>query len=245
MSQRNKNNSIIFLTTLSVYLGLVLVGGAASPVLAQNPSLTFEERLGQDPELRRIVEECGKILPRIQRKGYGEDIALSYSIDEFVNALIDLSAHSICLAPESFGYTSEISSASPKYLVSSFYRYKPMSKVTWTSGVLTSHTTAIGNSLPRTRKSGETYFQIDFELDKTTLSCIAKFKQDSVEQAKQTAELYEISLKDWQVAKRNTPESAIYENTKISSENNQVFIVTRLPRGSLDKLLKNAKAESK
>ena len=35
MSQRNKNNSIIFLTTLSVYLGLVLVGGAMSPVLAQ------------------------------------------------------------------------------------------------------------------------------------------------------------------------------------------------------------------
>jgi hypothetical protein len=35
VKERNKNNSIIFLTTLSVYLGLVLVGGAMSPVLAQ------------------------------------------------------------------------------------------------------------------------------------------------------------------------------------------------------------------
>ena len=40
-------------------------------------------------------------------------------------------------------------------------------------------------------------------------------------------------------------EKIIYENTKVTSENNQVFIVTRLPRGSLDELLKNAKAESK
>ncbi|MCY7347833.1 MAG: hypothetical protein LH614_16670 [Pyrinomonadaceae bacterium] len=37
----------------------------------------------------------------------------------------------------------------------------------------------------------------------------------------------------------------IYENSKATFENNQVFIVTRLPRGSLDELLKqNAKAEN-
>jgi hypothetical protein len=35
MSELKKHNSIIFLTTLSVYLGLVLVGGASSPILAQ------------------------------------------------------------------------------------------------------------------------------------------------------------------------------------------------------------------
>ncbi len=34
MNKRNKNNSIVFLTTLSVYLGLVLVGAPAH-VLAQ------------------------------------------------------------------------------------------------------------------------------------------------------------------------------------------------------------------
>lgn len=237
---------MIFLTTLSVYLGLVLVGGVTPSVLAQNVDVTFEERLRQDPELRRIVEECGKIKPRIQRKGYGEDIALSYSIDEFVNVLIDLSAHSVCLAPESFAFTSEISyPASPKYLTTTSQRQKPSSKGTWTSGVLTAHTETIGNSLPHTRKRGETYFQIDFELDKTTLSCIAKFKQDSAEQAKQTTDLYKINLRDWQADKLNTPESAIYENTKISSENNQVLIVTRLPRGSLDESLKNTKVESK
>ena len=245
MSQRNKNNRIVFLTTLSVYLGLVLVGGATPNVLAQE--VTFEESLRQNPELRRIVEECEKIRPRLQRKGYGEDIPLSSNINEFVNALIDLSTYSICLTPENFAYVSEISyPASLKYLVSISVRQKPSSKGTWTSGVLTAHIETIGNSLPHTRKRGETYFQIDFELDKTTLSCIAKFKQDSAEQAKQTADLYKINLRDWQADKLNTLESAIYENTKISFENNQVFIITRLPRGSLDELLKqDAKAGSK
>src|SRR5215203_885631 len=35
MSERKNYNSIVFLTTLSVYLGLVLVGGATPSVLAQ------------------------------------------------------------------------------------------------------------------------------------------------------------------------------------------------------------------
>src|SRR5215213_8774342 len=35
MSNRKNYNSIVFLTTLSVYLGLVLVGGATPSVLAQ------------------------------------------------------------------------------------------------------------------------------------------------------------------------------------------------------------------
>jgi hypothetical protein len=37
---------------------------------------------------------------------------------------------------------------------------------------------------------------------------------------------------------QNFPEKVIYENTKITSQNNQIFIVTRLPRGSIDSLLK-------
>jgi hypothetical protein len=34
------------------------------------------------------------------------------------------------------------------------------------------------------------------------------------------------------------PEKVIYENTKVISQNKQIFIVTRLPRASIDSLLK-------
>ncbi|MBA3633661.1 MAG: hypothetical protein H0W58_12780 [Acidobacteria bacterium] len=237
MTNRKNYNSIAFLTTLSVYLGLVLVGGTPL-VLAQNSSVSFEERLNQDKDLRRVVEECGKIKPRIQRKSYGENVGLSYTIEDFITALIDLSAHSICLAPNGFAFDSEISYPfSPKLLASIPQKQKPTSTGTWTSDVLTSHIETLGNSLPHTKNRGDAFFTLDFELDKTNLSCIAKFKQNSKEQTQQTALLYENSLKSWQTANRNTPEAAIYENTKITYENDQIFIVTRLPRGSLDALL--------
>ena len=59
MSDKKKHNSIIFLTTLSVYLGLVLVGGASSPVLAQaaltrnfeiQEEIEFKDELDNKPD---------------------------------------------------------------------------------------------------------------------------------------------------------------------------------------------------
>jgi len=244
MSQRNKNNSIIFLTTLSVYLGLVLVGSATPQVWAQNASITFEERLKQDENFRRIVEECGKIKPRIHRKSYGKSIPLSLTIDEFINALIDLSEHSLCTAPEGFAFNGQAGYANFNSSISE--RQKPSSRGSWVSGVLHTHIETVGNSLPHTGKRDGIYFEIDFELDKTNLFSTAKFKQDSAEQAEQTAASYLSSLKEWRANKLNSVESAIYENSEISFENDQVIIVTRLPRGSLNELLKqDAKANGK
>jgi hypothetical protein len=37
---------------------------------------------------------------------------------------------------------------------------------------------------------------------------------------------------------QSEPQKVVYENTKITSQKNQIFIVTRLPRGSIDSLLK-------
>ncbi len=37
---------------------------------------------------------------------------------------------------------------------------------------------------------------------------------------------------------KSKPQKVVYEKTKITSQKNQIFIVTRLPRGSIDSLLK-------
>src|ERR1044072_6651794 len=59
MSERKNYNSIVFLTTLSVYLGLVLVGGVAPSVLAQaaltrdfdiKNEIVFEDGLDKKPD---------------------------------------------------------------------------------------------------------------------------------------------------------------------------------------------------
>ncbi len=45
---------------------------------------------------------------------------------------------------------------------------------------------------------------------------------------------FDQSLKFQLCKSENFPEKIIFENTKITSQNNQIFIVTRLPRGSID-----------
>lgn len=70
MKERNKNNSIIFLTTLSVYLGLVMVSGAMSPVLAQaaltrnfdiQDEIEIKDDLDKKPSDEELKELSGAI----------------------------------------------------------------------------------------------------------------------------------------------------------------------------------------
>jgi hypothetical protein len=63
--------------------------------------------------------------------------------------------------------------------------------------------------------------------------------------AEQFAEFLNGEFSASAVSIENTLTKQIYENTRATAENNQVVVVTRLPRGSLDEFLKNAKAESK
>jgi hypothetical protein len=70
--------------------------------------------------------------------------------------------------------------------------------------------------------------------------------QDLTEQAEQFYNFYDAGLSRIKIQQINNSQIIIYQSTEISKENNQVFIITRLPRGSLDELLKqDAKAESK
>jgi len=51
------------------------------------------------------------------------------------------------------------------------------------------------------------------------------------------------SLNSLRLNLESKPENTILKNTEVSFENNQVFIVTRLPRGSIDDLLKEKDAQ--
>ncbi len=68
------------------------------------------------------------------------------------------------------------------------------------------------------------------------------FKKISPEAARLAAERFAEVYVGKRVALKNSINLPVYENTKVTSENNQVLIVTRLPRAGLDSLLaKDAK----
>jgi hypothetical protein len=76
---------------------------------------------------------------------------------------------------------------------------------------------------------------VKFELNKTKFSVQTSFESVPLEKAPHFSELFQHSFLFGNTganAKKN-----VFENRDIPAENNQNFIVTRLPRGSLDSLL--------
>ncbi len=227
MTNKNKNNSIIFLTTLSVYLGLVLVGGAPPSVLAQTVS---ERKVGTD----YLSDE--KILA------------------EYVSAFQNLFVQSKVLSTE---YSEELKAVYGKEIKDGEYDYncfhsinRNLSQIFEGVGGRTVYEPKLqpsieklNNIFPHSIEDNKPQIKINLTLSGEDFSLKVTAFQDSDEQAAQIFNSYVSELSRVKIQQADQSR-IIYQNTEISKENNQVFIVTRLPRSSLDALLKqDAKAE--
>ena len=81
MTKGKNYNSILFLTTLGVYLGLVLVGGTAPQVLAHSAltrnfeisdEIEFNDELDTKPDA--IADNAGRFVPEIDDAAYAESV---------------------------------------------------------------------------------------------------------------------------------------------------------------------------
>ncbi len=234
MNQRNKNNRIVFLTTLSVYLGLVLVGSAMSPVLAQaattrnfniQDELEVKDDLDNKPDdekslinyastLENLLVLASDYLAKNQKQLGGR-----YEFNCFVNVGINA---------DGSGHTVKCSGGSGMF---------------W--GGFISPLVKINGTFPHTNAREKDQVKINLTLSSEEFLLKTILYQHSTEKAEQFHNFYNASLSRIKLQELNNFDANLYENTKVSSENNQVFIVTRLPRGSLDELFKqNARAEN-
>ena len=78
---------------------------------------------------------------------------------------------------------------------------------------------------------------IDIHLDSSQFKSEFTIKKSSEQRATKLANLLIQEFSSLTRSSRNELDKQIYLNTTVYSVNNQVFIVTRLPRGSLDALL--------
>lgn len=219
MSQRNKNNSIIFLTTLSVYLGFVLVGGASPQVLAQSLNIAPISKeatvLAGDKIISinaRWAVELEKIIAGSSASAHilGNMIFPDEGAGEWRFQIAEGNTEAIDFLRKHFFLAPEISPANLPL---------PYRKISFE--VETNHT------------------EIKFEW-RTTF----RNSQDAAEFGKSYA--YILSHREKFGDEIGSAEKIFLENTKSGLDNNQVTIVTRLPRGSLDELLKqDAKANGK
>ncbi|MDQ3064049.1 MAG: hypothetical protein M3R14_14485 [Acidobacteriota bacterium] len=228
MSQRNKNNSIVFLTTLSVYLGLVLVGGATPSVLAQailekgveTDYLTDEKILAEYvsafQKLFVISKELSVEHSEELKAVYGKEIKDGeYELNCFHNINRDFS--------QTFkGVSGFRTTYEPKFQP----LFEKLNKI-----------------FPHTIEEDKPQIKINLALSDKDFSLKVTAYQDSDKRAEQIFNSFTNELSRIRIQQADQSR-IIYQNTEISRENNQILIDTRLPRGSLDELLKqNAKAE--
>ena len=205
MNGKNKNyNSIIFLTTLSVYLGLVLVGGSPQVLAYAATTRNFD--------IQHEIEFKDDLDNKPDNETFAE---LKTKIDEQDQQFIKQYAQFLSSSLKNY-YSSEVGG----YEILCSLQGE-INKVTFPS------------------LDGKLAGLSDFKADKPGLVVKFDIKSNSknVNLAK-TFSIYTAGLDFYQHNSKNQPEKVIYENTKITFENDQIFIVTNLPRAGIDSLTK-------
>lgn len=248
MIRREKHNSVIFLTTLSVYLGLVLVGGAMSPVLAQ-AATTRNFNVQDEIEVKDDLDNKPNGNPNFQ------DIDLSKAIIDFLFDLERLRVNEPDIYQQEKNFCARrelIVYADNSFILIPLSEFAESSKL---DDSFKNFFNLLGNEQFRKLAdflqeslSEEPSKHISFELY-STLESSAKLVINLEKKSSESASLLTDQLNlefQFRANKANQKlAKQVYENTRATSKNNQVFIVTRLPRGSLDELLKQDAKASK
>lgn len=250
MSKNKSHNSIVFLTTLSLYLGLVLVG-AAPQVLGQGAT-TKSFNLKDEVETKDDLDKNpdGDEIKTFLEKDY--ETALSSFVNELkslkqqgkyratgrknfeISAFRRYCADGNAIATSSFSPT-EASDANG-WIEDAFLDLHSNFTVTnkWTFA-----TTPSFIKIPEGVSADDRCkaFGFDTEINRTNFTIRVTFSRETPESAALLAGALDKHFISKAARPRNTLTKQIYWYTRASTDKNQVLIVTRLPRGSIDPLL--------
>ena len=244
---RKAQNSILLLTTLGVYLGLLVAGGAAPQVLAhsattRNFEITDEIEIKDD--IDRDPDE--RVSARLSLATYFQDV------EYFVNTLkrlggtkyFDPSADAFeviqttqlpCVAENKVG----------SYTANNFVTKNEFTRP-WLESFskLLTDGYSLGDCLPNSRFTPyeATDSKFNFHLDKEAFVVEVAVRKSSPQNAKMVADSINSTFRQLRQELADPVRVALYNSTNIRAAGDQIFVVTRLPRGSLDPLLaKDAK----
>jgi hypothetical protein len=220
MTNRKANNSILFLTTLGVYLGLVLVGG--SPSVFAHAALTprfelvneFEadDDLDKKPDDEQIVSDYVRVCEEFLRLA-----------KQFTDENRDK------LSESKYAFDYSVINDPKSALV---FRPAPVGTI-W--GGFTRPLIALGKTFPSVKDQSAERFRVALSYTDSEFSLRTVFNQDASVRPEERSAFYNLI-----VARRLTepdPRLIIYQNTTITHDNDQIVVVTRLPRASIDDLL--------
>lgn len=248
MVNNRKNNSILFLTTLGVYLGLVLAGGSAPAVFAHGAltrSFELQDEIEATDDLDKNPDGETATLA-LSAKTYIEDV------ESFLNALHKLAAErKFNPSLDAFEVTQTTmlpcvpANKTGSYTANTFESNNAALKpsLEWFSKLLTDGY-SLADCLPNERFKGDeaTNSKFTFKYIDSALSVQVSVQKASPEIAKKLSGDLATTFARFDTSSGEIARQKILENTTFRSSKNQVFVITRLPRAALDPLLaSNAK----
>lgn len=228
-----------------MYLGLLVVGGAAPQVFAHSATtrnfdlvdeVEFSDDLDNKPDDERSpvhvsienyledVEMFISSLRGLHKRGLFDPATVTFAVGQ--NTQLP------CVAANKVG----------SYTVAEFASSGETARKTleWFSKRLTDGY-SLGDCLPNDRYgSKETHnSKFNFKLDRVQFVVEVVVKKASAKEASLLAADLQNTFRDLKMASANTTRLRIYGRTTFHAENDQVFIITRLPRAGLESLLAN------
>jgi hypothetical protein len=240
LTSRKSQNSILFLTTLGVYLGLVLVG-ATPQVLAQaatakqfsvKDEIEVKDKLDNDPD------DCARLAEKLKEK------QRFYPIDDSAFARYTISFADIALALKQY-WSRGLMFSAESYgdsiphdgVFTAIETGKPILFSAKVRRKLDEDVLTLSRAFPSTNGSSQKSFEFELSLTDSGLVTTAKFLRHDDTEAHQAFIAYDSGLDLWRCTAKSEPERMIAQNTEVSRRNSQILIVTLLPRAGLDSLL--------
>jgi hypothetical protein len=243
---RKAQNSILLLTTLGVYFGLLVAGGAAPQVLAHSATtrnfeitdeIEINDEIDTDPDERisaRIslvtyfqdVENFVKTLKRLGGTKYFDPAVDAFDVTQ--------STQLPCVASNKVGsYTAN------KFVT----RNEAIRPWLESFSKLLTDGYSLGDCLSNSRFAPDeaTDSKFNFHLDKEAFAVEVVVRKSSPQNAKMLAGDLTSAFSLLREDAAEPVRVLLYGATAFRVENDQIFVVTRLPRASLDPLIKSDK----
>lgn len=222
VNTRKNHNSILFLTTLGVYLGLVLVG-AAPQIRAQTvKTLAYSSARHDKGDSGDFTDApLERFLERIQLEVGVKRLDLARPVHIRVDGSFDKGA---LLAGNLNVRVTGDNSALLLDLIKEFLVAVDQSNLFYTIVDAKSGQSINGASIDVLHGDAETAFNISL-------------KTDSPLTAAKAANGFQTLFSIAKSVRKGTPEVKFYENATIAFDNDQVSVVTHMPRASLEEFL--------
>ncbi len=246
MNNRKSQNSILVLATLGVYLGLVLAG-ATPQVLAQAATakqFSLKDEVEQKDELDKNPKDCFEGISGNAKQLLNLNV-LSEGILEYVSDLQKIvsigklskdETNSLEFIIKSFGNTRETSYE--RSYQNRWFTLATAERVDGIVGLLCPWNDCDYYTFDLESNADASITKVAFSLDSKNLTIKITTPQKDKTDAGKVAAIYEEAFEIGNCSEvYATPEQQIvYKNTNVSFSDNQIFIVTRLPRAGLDSL---------